>query len=120
MRYIIKPSEKKSLIERQVFTKDGKTITEVCVWRWGSFSCESDEVPVINDGDDLYSSDYDLELIECTDGDTYYEFEGFTEEEEEEMRYWIEDNSFYDLENEGWLQDDSEMILNCEAEIEEA
>jgi len=50
MRYQISPEYKKSLVERQIFTKDGKTITEECRWRWGSFTCESDELPVIEEG----------------------------------------------------------------------
>ena len=93
MRYIVSPAYKKSLVERQIFTKDGKSITEVCVWRSGSFACESDEPPVINEGDDLYCTDYDLELLECWDGDTEYLFEGFSEDEQAEMESWLEENS---------------------------
>lgn len=119
MRYQISPEFKKSLVERQIFTKDGKRITEECRWRWGSFTCESDELPVIEEGADLYFTDYELELQECMDGDVEYIFEGFTDEEEEEMQEFINENSFYDLEFEGWIQTDSEMILECPALVEE-
>ena len=119
MRFVIEPEYKKCLVERQSFVKDGKTITEEVVWRWGKFSCESDEKPVINEGDDLYSTDYNLELLECMDGDTQYIFENCTDEEENELLEFINNGSFYDLEFEGWMQDDSEMILDCPANIYE-
>lgn len=119
MRYQISPEFKKSLVERQIFTKDGKTIIEECRWRWGSFTCESDELPVIEEGADLYFTDYDLELQECMDGDVEYIFIGCTEQEEEELQDYINENSFYDLEFEGWIQTDSEMILECPALVEE-
>jgi len=119
MKYMIQPENKKSLIENQTFTKDGKSITEVTVWRSGSFTCESDEPPVINEGDDLYSSDYHLDLYECMDGDVEYIFQGMTEAEQEEIQSYIDENSFFDLEFEGWVQKDGTMILDCPALIEE-
>lgn len=116
----VKPSEKKSLIERTHYCKDGKEIIEETGWRWGEFTCESDEMPVIEEGVDLFNCDYSMELQYCDDGCwTSYEFVGFTEEEEEAMNEWIEENSFLELEEEGWYHSDTEMILACEAEIEE-
>jgi hypothetical protein len=117
----IQPTWKKSLIERQHFTKDGKTITIETGWRWGEFTCETedDEPPVIVEGTDLYNCDYDVELQECTDGCwEEHEFEGFTEDEEEEMREWLDENSYFDLEEDGWLLGDTEMIMSCEPSIE--
>jgi hypothetical protein len=117
----IEPTWKKSLIERQYFTKDGKTITIETGWRWGEFTCETedDEPPVIVEGTDLYNCDYDVELQECTDGCwEEHEFEGFTEDEEEEMREWLDENSYFDLEEDGWIQGDCEMIISCEPSIE--
>jgi hypothetical protein len=117
----IEPTWKKSLIERQYFTKDGKTITIETGWRWGEFTCETedDEPPVIVEGTDLYNCDYDVELQECTDGCwEEHEFEGFTENEEEEMREWLDENSYFDLEEDGWIQGDCEMIISCEPSIE--
>jgi hypothetical protein len=117
----IEPTWKKSLIERMYYHKDDKTIIIETGWRWGEFTCETedDEPPEINAGDDLYSCGYDVEMQECTDGCwEEHEFEGFTEDEEEEMREWLDENSWYDLEEEGWSQGDCEMIMSCDPSIE--
>lgn len=116
----IEPTWKKSVIERNYFDKDGKTIIVETGWRWGEFTCETegDDPPIIKENIDLYSQGYDVEMQECFDGCWEdYEFEGFTEEEEEKMREWLEENSFLDLEEEGWTNGDCEMILACEPEI---
>lgn len=120
-KWKIEPSWKKSLIERQEYNKDGKTITIETGWRWGAFYCETedDEPPVIEEGDDLFSCGYDVEMDYCDDGCWEdHEFSGFTEEEEEQMREWLDENSWLDLEEEGWNQGDTEMIINCEPLIE--
>jgi hypothetical protein len=117
----IEPTYKKSVIERTTMYKDGKTITEEIGWRWGEFTCETEDnnPPVIQEGVDLYSQGYDIEMQYCDDGCwTDYEMEGFTEEEEEAMNEWLEENSFLDLESEGWMFGDGEMILGCEPSIE--
>ena len=117
----IQPTWKKSLIERSFYDKDGKTIIVETGWRWGEFTCETedDNPPEIEAGDDLYSCGYDVEMQECTDGCwEEYEFQGFTEDEEEEMREWLDENSYLDLEEEGWIPSDTEMIIDCEPSIE--
>ena len=117
----IQPSYKKSIVERIHYCKDGKTIIEETGWRWGEFTCETedDNPPEINEGDDLYSCGYDVEMQYCDDGCwTEYEFEGFTEEEEEKMQEWLEENSIFDLEEDGWYSSDTEMLITCEPVIE--
>ena len=117
----IEPSWKKSIIERMYFSKDGNTLVVETGWRWGSFECETedDNPPVINEGDDLWSTGYDVEMIETFDGCwEEHEFHGFTEKQEEKMREWLEDNSFLDLEEKGWINTESEMIIDCEPLIE--
>jgi hypothetical protein len=117
----VEPVWKKSLIERIHFHKDDKQIIEETGWRWGSFTVETedDEPPVLEEGVDLFDCDYSVEMDYCDDGCwTEYEFVGFTEEEEEEMREWLEENSFFELEEDGWISGDSEMILNCDADIQ--
>ena len=119
--WTIRPSEKKSLIERIHYCKDGKEVIEETGWRWGEFTCETedDNPPVLEEGVDLFACDYDMELQFCDDGCwTEYEFVGFSEEEEETMNEWLEENSFFELEEDGWSHDDTEMILTCEPEIE--
>ena len=117
----IEPTWKKSIIERIHYHKDDKTIIEETGWRWGEFTCETegDEPPEINEGDDLYDCGYEVEMQYCDDGCwTEYEYEGFTEEEQEAMEEWLEENSFFDLESEGWFSGDTEMIISCEPSIE--
>jgi hypothetical protein len=116
----IEPTWKKSIREVMYFRKEGKQIAIETGWRWGEFTCETedDNPPVIEEGEDLFSQGYDVEMQECTDGCwTEYEFDEFTEEEEEEMREWLDENSFYDLEEDGWTLVDSEFIMDCEPEI---
>jgi hypothetical protein len=111
----IEPTWKKSIREVMYFDKDGKTITIETGWRWGEFTCETegDEPPVIKEGVDLFSQGYDMEMQECFDGCwVEYEFDEFTEEEEEAMREWLDD-----LEEDGWILNDTEFIMDCEPEI---
>jgi hypothetical protein len=117
----ITPSFKKSLAERSHYSKDGKTIIVETGWRGGTFYCvtEDSEPPEIEDGDDLYSCGYDVEMEETWDGCwEEREFFGFTEEEEEAMNEWLDENSFLDLEEEGWIPGDTEMIITCDPVIE--
>ena len=39
---------KKNAVERQFWTKDGVTVTKDEGFRWGTWSCESDEKPDID------------------------------------------------------------------------
>jgi len=117
----IEPTWKKSIIERIHMCKDGKEIIEETGWRWGEFTCETedDNPPEITEGTDLFSCGYDVEMQYCDDGCwTEYEFIGFSEEEEEQMRVYLEDNSFFDLEGDGWISSDTEMLIECEPSIE--
>jgi hypothetical protein len=116
----IKPTWKKSIIERIHYTKGKKKIVVETGWRWGEFTCETDtdEKPLIEAGDDLYDTQYNVELVECDDGCwTEYEFTNFTEKQEEKMREWLEENSSFDLEETGWVSTDTEMIIDCDPEI---
>jgi len=113
----IEPSWKKSLAERMHFTKDGKRIVIETGWRWGTFICETedDTPPVIEEGTDLFDCDYEVEMQETSDGCwEEREFHGFTDEEEEAMEEWLDENSWLDLEEDGWDQVDNEMIITCE------
>lgn len=118
----VEPTWKKSLSEIQYWTKDGKTIEYETGWRWGTFyyNTEGDEPPVIEDGTDLFCvDDADLEDWSTDDGCwDDYTFHNMTEEEQEEIQnYFDEGNSVYDLEEQGWIMSDSEMIVSCDVEI---
>ena len=117
----IKPIWKKSIIERIHYHKDGKEIIEETGWRWGEFTCETedDNPPLIEEGTDLFNCDYEVEMQETFDGCwEEREFYGFTEEEEEAMIEWLDENSAWDLEEEGWIQSECEMIMDCDPSIE--
>lgn len=117
----IEPTWKKSLRERMHYHKDGKTIIIETGWRWGSFTIETedDTPPVLEEGVDLFDCEYEVEMQETSDGCwEEREFYGFTDEEQEVMEEWLDENSWLDLEEAGWDQGDCEMIMDCEASIE--
>ena len=104
---------KKNAIEVQLWYKDGVAIKRVEGYRWGSFSCESDERPDIdlrNEGDGYELADYDWELGSLDDGcwaDWEYPTDFPVEERIKIEEAW--DNEWYDgMEALGWSNDDTE------------
>jgi hypothetical protein len=118
----IEPTWKKSCVERNHFTKDGKEIIVETGWRWGEFyiRTEGDTPPEFNAGDDIFfTPDAELEDFSTDDGCWEdYDFEGMSEEEIEEVQEFLEENSYLDLEELGWVSGDSEMIITCDVTIE--
>lgn len=108
------PSSKKNAVEKQFWTKDGVTVTKEEGYRWGVFSCESDEEPEVDldneDGYDLTNSEYDWELESLDDGCWVdWEFpEDMDEEEQERIQALWDEDSFDGLESDGWMNDDTE------------
>ena len=104
---------KKNAIEVQLWYKDGVAIKRVEGYRWGTFSCESDERPDIdlrNEGDGYELADYDWELGSLDDGcwaDWEYPTDFPVEERIKIEEAW--DNDWYDgMEALGWSNDDTE------------
>jgi hypothetical protein len=103
---------KKSAVEKQLWYKDGVTISLEQGYRWGTFYCESDEMPDVDlanpDGYEVYG--YDWELDSLDDGcwvDWNWPADMTEEQQDEIMDAWNED--FSDgLENLGWSNDDTE------------
>jgi hypothetical protein len=121
--WTISPAWKKSIIERNYLTNADNTVMIETGWRWGSFSVETedDKPPVIEPGTDLYDCDYEVELIETTDG-CWEEVD--SDGCDDETKEWLEEffdegNSWLDLEEHGWSQDDCEMIIDCDIIIED-
>ncbi len=117
----VTPNWKKSCIERQYFTKGDKTIVQEIGWRWGEFFIETEDdiPPELEEGVDIFSCDYELQDWSTDDGCwEEYEYTGFTEEEQEEMQEWLEENSAYELEEDGWTPVEGEMFIQCEMTIE--
>lgn len=117
----VKPTWKKSIIERNYLTKDGNTVMIETGWRWGEFTVytDDDNPPNIEAGVDIYNCDYETELVETTDG-CWEEID--YDDCDDETREWLEEffdegNSWLDLEELGWTQDECEMIIDCDLEI---
>ena len=66
----LEPSFKKSLYERTYVRKGDNVLMVETGWRWGEFhvTTEGDEPPVLEEGVDLFNCEYEVEMIECTDG----------------------------------------------------
>jgi hypothetical protein len=118
--WTVKPSWKKSLHERMHYVKDTNRFVAETTWRWGEFTIttEADNPPILEEGDDLYDCDYDVELVECSDGDDCYDFDDCDDETREWLEEFLDENSYFDLEEHGWTQIETEMIISCEPEIE--
>lgn len=118
----VKPTWKKSIIERQYFKKDDNILMVETGWRWGEFHVytEDDNPPDIEAGVDIYDCEYEAELVETSDG-CWEEHD--MDECDDDTREWLEEffdegNSFFDLEEHGWVQYDTEMIIDCDLVIE--
>lgn len=105
---------KKNAVERQFWIKDGVTVIKEEGFRWGVWSCESDEQPDIDldnsDGYELMSTDYEWEMEEMIDGSWVdWTFpEDMDEEEQERIQELWDEDSFDGLEGDGWINDETE------------
>jgi hypothetical protein len=121
--WTIKTLHKKNAVEKQFWYKDGKVIIREEGYRWGIFTCDSDEQPVIDvkneEGLNLSDSDYDWELESLDDGCwAEWEFpDDMSEEEQEKIENAWEEDFFEGMEELGWSNDDTEYILNGPLEL---
>jgi len=119
----VKPEWKKSIIERQIWTKEGVAgyIGVETGWRWGEFhvTTEDDTPPNLVAGVDIYNCDYECELVSLDDGCwEESDIDVLDEELRNELETFLEDNSVHDLEELGWTLDDTEMTIDCDMTIE--
>ena len=119
MKYRISPENRKCTYEVQEDIKGDRIITCTTVWRYALFDVESETKPVLNQLDDIYTTLDNVEFVEASDGDNYYDYEGMTEEEIDAMEEWLGDNAIYDLEEDGWIPGDCTWYFDCPVEIEE-
>ncbi len=119
--------EKKNCVEREYWThpKYSQSIVRETGWRWGTFTCESDEQPDIDlanpDGYTVYDSEYDWELDNMDDGcwaDVTYPDDMPDEERERLDELWEED-SYSAWEAEGLYNADTDVLLVGELSLEE-
>jgi len=129
--WTVKTYYKKSIEEREHFTKDGMTIVRKTGWRSGSWTVTTsdDNLPEFEFGfvpggdgskDSINMYDFpgpnieDVELIETWDGcwEDYDWPENMDEEEQERLQELIEEEGLYALEDEeGWLSNETEMWI---------
>ena len=119
----VKPDWKKSIIERQIWTKEGVAgyIGVETGWRWGEFhvTTEDDTPPNLVAGVDIYNCDYECELVSLDDGCwEESDIDVLDEALRNELETFLEDNSVHDREELGWSCDDTEMTIDCDMTIE--
>ncbi len=110
----IRNYHKKNAVERQFWTKDGVEIIRDDGFRWGEWTCESEERPDIDlanpDGYELMSTDYDWEMQEMNDGSwaEWHWPEDMPEEERERIEAIWDEHWYEGMEEDGWVNDDTE------------
>ena len=131
--WTVKTYHKKNVQENETFVQREGTgrISTANGFRWGEWTVEtSDDNPPefeftqvpggdgkkdsINMLDCEVNNIDNVELVDMSDGGCWYdiEFEGLSEEEEEELQEFIDENSIYELEDGGeWYQDDTEWWI---------
>jgi hypothetical protein len=118
----VKPVYKKSIIERQTWENGGESFVYETGWRWGEFLVYTDDEtpPKLVEGVDIFNCDYETELVETSDGCwDEFDFDGCSAETIEKLEaYFEEGGSMFELEDEGWYNSETEMIINSEMEIE--
>jgi hypothetical protein len=108
---------KKNAVERQFWTKDGVTVIKEEGFRWGTWSCESDERPNVDldnpDGWEQFSQDDEWEM-EIMDDGCWQEWtfpDDMDEEEQERIQELWNEDSFEGLEGDGWSNDETEYWI---------
>lgn len=119
----VTPDYKKSTIERAYWTKDDNTFMHEIGWRWSEFLVytETDEPPKLEPGVDMFDCEYETEMQMTDDGCWEdYDYDDCDEETEEWLRNFFEEEGGapYELEEQGWSNDRTEMIIDCEMTIE--
>lgn len=116
----VEPTFKKSVIERNYLTKDDNTVMVETGWRWGEFLVytDDDNPPNLSAGVDIYDCEYETELQETWDGCWEdVDYDDCDDETREWLEEFFEENSWLDLEEHGWMQDECEMIIDCDLKI---
>lgn len=117
----VKPIRKKSIIERNYLRKDGQTIFIETCWRSGEFTVETDDdmPPNIKAGVDIYNCGYSTELVE-TDGNwcDFLDMDGCDKKTQKWLEDFLEENTWFDLEEHGWIDRECETIIDCDLLIQ--
>jgi hypothetical protein len=117
----VKPIWKKSIIERQEWLKGDNRLIVETGWRWGEFTVytDDDNPPELEPGVDMFNCGYESEMVETSDGCwEEHDMDECDDETREWLEEFLEENSVFDLEEEGWIPGDTEMIIDCDMLIE--
>lgn len=113
----IRNYHKKNAVERQFWTKDGVTIVRDEGFRWGEWTCESDQRPDIDldnaDGYDVTGSDLDWDIDFMDDGcwDDWTWPDDMSNEERQRIQDLWNENWIDGLEDDGWENQDTEQWI---------
>ena len=122
MRYKISTVDKKSVIEKNFYSKEDKSFYIEQGYRWGYFVTEDPvDVEELRAEDELMIYDYDVVDHSFDDGcwiDFHYDDE-ITEEEREAIETAWEEDWYEGIEALGWSEGDSEVWFLGQLEVEE-
>lgn len=117
----VTPLWKKSIIEYTHMTKDDNELIIETGWRGGEFLVytDDDNPPVLEPGVDIMNCGYESEMVETYDGCwEEYHYDDCDDETQAWLEeYFEEGNSYFDLEEHGWIFSDGEFIIDCDMEI---
>jgi DNA-directed RNA polymerase subunit RPC12/RpoP len=116
----VSPLWKKSIIEYNHMAKDDNELIIETGWRGGSFYVytDDDNPPELEPGVDIMSCGYESEMIETFDGCwEEYHMDDCDDETREWLEEFLEENSYFDLEEHGWIFTDCEFVIDCDMEI---
>lgn len=116
----VTPLWKKSIIEYNHMIKDDNELIIETGWRGGEFVVytEDDNPPDLKPGVDIMNCGYESELYETFDGCwEEHHYDDCDDETREWLQEFLEENSYFDLEEHGWQFDETEFIIDCDMEI---
>ena len=122
MKYKISTIDKKCVIEKNFYEKDGKTFYIEQGYRWGYFETEDPiDVEELKNNDELMIYKYDV-IDHCFNDGCWIEFyydDEITEEEREAIESAWEEDSYEGIEGLGWYDDEYEVWFLGPLEVEE-
>ena len=122
-KWIIEPTEKKSVVDVEYYVKGNNKLRVETGWRWASYYVytEDNNPPKFESHANIYDFGYKVELIETFDNCwTENDDSECDEESQEWLSEFLEDNSVFDLESEGWDLEDTETYFTCDFDIKPA
>ena len=122
MKYKISTVDKKSVVEKNFFEKDGKSFYIEQGYRWGYFVTEDPvDVEELRAEEELMIYDYDV-VDHCFEDGCWIDFtydDEIDQDDRDAIETAWEEDSYEGIENLGWHEDDSEVWFLGQLEVEE-